>query len=477
MANGQKMSAISLTMLALGSIIGAGMFLGSGLTIKATGPSVIVAYIILGILMYFNLSFLAELSLLDPEKGSFQTYASKAFGSGTGFVIGWLYWVSGMLVMSSEVTAAAIFSLIWFPGIPLWTFVLIYSVTLTLINLADPRGFGKVESLLAVFKVIALTGFILLSVVLIFTPWLGQAPGWRNLTNTSFLSGGLSGFAGSLLLVFYAYSGTSVVGLAIAESENPEHTVPKVVIATAGLTTILYVISIVCLLLLQPWSTYNASSSPYVTSLLAYKMLFVQHIMNFVILTAALSAMSASMYGTSRMLNALSQQGEAPKFFSGLSRKGVPLRALLFTNTFLFVIALLSYLIPNQIYLLVTGASGLLSLVNVLTISLSHWRLRPVFMKNNPDYVSHVPWYPVSNIIVAIFSAGIFAFALAIPDQRPSFILGLGLILLTTAVYFVLRRKLPGKVETTEHKDINNERLGSLTYALTYALFRLKNKP
>ncbi|MDQ7092248.1 amino acid permease [Desulfosporosinus sp. PR] len=447
MANAQKMSAISLTMLALGSIIGAGMFLGSGSTIKSTGPSVIAAYVLLGLLMYFNLSFLAELSLLDPEQGSFQTYAGKAFGSGAGFVIGWLYWVSGILVMSSEVTAAAIFSSVWFPGIPLWLFVLVYSLALTLINLIDARGFGKVESLLAIIKVIALLGFILLSLVLIFTPWLGHPFGWKNLADTSFLPGGLSGFAGSLLLVFYAYSGTSVVGLAIADSENPERTVPKVVIATVGLTTILYVISIVCLLLLQPWSAYNVSASPYVTSLLAYKIGFAQHIMNFVILTAALSAMSASMYGTSRMLTALSRQGEAPRFFSVSNSKGVPFRALLFTNVFLLGIAFLSYLIPNRIYLLVTGASGLLSLINVLTISLSHWRLRPALMKNNPRFRSRVPWYPVSNMIVAVFFAGIFIFALAIPDQRPSFILGLGLILLTAAAYLVLHKKLPLRAE------------------------------
>lgn len=450
------MSAGSLTMLALGSIIGAGMFLGAGLTIKYTGPSIIVAYAILGVLMYYNLSFLAELSLLDPEKGSFQTYASKAFGAGTGFVIGWLYWVSGILVMSSEATAAAIFSAVWFPGIPLWVFVIAFSALLTVINMSDPRGFGKVESLLAVVKVIALACFILLAVVLIFTPWLGKAPGLGNITNTSFLSGGLSGFAGSLLLVFYAYSGTSVIGLAIGESENPERTVPKVVLTTASLITVLYVISIGCLLLLQPWYSYNSASSPYVTALLAYKITIAEDIMNFVILTAALSAMSASMYGTSRMLNSLSLQGEAPKYFTELSRNGVPRRALIFTNAFLLGIALLSYLIPSKVYLLVTGASGLLSLINVLTISLAHWKLRPKFMKDKPDFVTRVPWYPITNYAVAIFCAAIFIFALAIPDQRPSFILGLVLILLVSVVYFVIRRWLPQYKYDTSHKQASN---------------------
>jgi len=485
-----KMSAFSLIMLALGSIIGAGMFLGVGLTIQLAGPSIIIAYAIMGIVMYFNLSFLAELSLLDPEKGSFQTYAAKAFGPGAGFVIGWLYWISGILVMSSEATAAGIFSAVWFPGIPLWAFMLIYSVVLTVVNLSDPRGFGKLESGLAIVKVIALVGFILLAIVLVFLPLFGTAPGWRNITNTPFFPHGLSGFAGSLLLVFYAYSGASVVGLAITESDNPERTVPKVVLATSGLVTSFYVISVLFLLLLHPWTTYNASTSPYVSSLLPYRISAVQTLMNFVILTATLSAMSASMFGTSRMLNALAQQDEAPRFFRQVSQKAVPRRALLFTNAFLVGIAFLSYIIPNRIYLLVTGASGLLSLVNVLTISLAHWRLRPKLIVNHPNRRSHVPWYPVSNFFVALFFAGVFVSAFAISDQRASFILGLSLMVITSGVYFIVRRTLRSHSQIPPHTlaqdHIQTSSLDILhalknlvheSQALIAERLRLKNRP
>lgn len=371
----KKMSGFSLTMMALGSIIGAGMFLGSGLTLQATGPSVLFAYILLGILMYFNLSFLAELSLFDPEKGSFQSYAAKAFGSGVGFVIGWLYWISGILVMSSEVTAAAIFFSIWLPTIPQWLFVLGLAGALTALNLLDARGFGKVESGLSIIKVIALIGFILLAASIAFTPWFGQAAGLRHLTSAPLFPHSWGGFAGSLLLVFYAYSGTSVVGLAIDQSKNPQKTVPKVVLATSILVIGLYVLSIFLILLLNPWSIYNASISPFISALASYHLSFVLNIMNFVILTAALSAMNASMFGVSRMLYALAEKGEAPRFFTHINRKNVPIKALLFSNAFLLLIAILSYFIPNQLYLLVTGASGLLSLVNIFTITLSHWKL------------------------------------------------------------------------------------------------------
>lgn len=473
--NGAKMSAFSLTMLALGSIIGAGMFLGVGITIQLTGPSVIIAYALMGFLMYFNLSFLADLSLLDPEKGSFQTYATKAFGHGAGFVIGWLYWVSGILVMSSEATAAAIFSAVWFPQVPLWAFMLIYSVVLTGVNLTDPRGFGKIESGLAIVKVIALAGFILLALALVFMPQFGAAPGWSNITHTPFFAHGLSGFAGSLLLVFYAYSGASVVGLAITESSNPDRAVPKVVLATSGLVTSFYVISVLFLILLHPWTTYNASTSPYVSSLLTYRISAAQTIINFVILTATLSAMSASMYGTSRMLNALAQQGEAPQFFRQVSKKAVPRRALLFTNVFLIGIAFLSYLIPSKIYLLVTGASGLLSLVNVLTISLAHWRLRPKLTANQPNRPSHVLGYPVSNFLVALFFAGVFVFALAIPDQRASFILGLSLIAITAGIYFALRHRLQANYQSESLHSQKNLAHGSLSRVSRR--LKLKNRP
>ncbi|KLU64068.1 GABA permease [Desulfosporosinus acididurans] len=469
-----KMSAFSLTMLAIGSIIGAGMFLGVGLTIRLSGPSIILAYAIMGILMYFNLSFLAELSLLDPEKGSFQTYAAKAFGPGVGFIIGWLYWISGILVMSSEATAAAIFSALWFPGIPLWAFIVIYTVILTGVNLSDPRGFGKLESGLAIVKVIALIGFIILGIVLVFFPLFGGAPGWHNISNTPFFVHGLSGFAGSLLLVFYAYSGTSVVGLAITESSDPEKTVPKVVLITSFLVTTFYVISVLFLILLHPWTTYNASTSPYVSALLPYKIPIVQSIMNFVILTATLSAMSASMYGTSRMLNALAQQGEAPHLFNKVTKKAVPRRALLFTNVFLVGIAFLSYVIPNKIYLLVTGASGLLSLVNVLTISLAHWRLRPKFLENRKDYKTHVIGYPVSNIIVTAIFIGVFFSAFAIPDQRASFFLGLSLIVITAGAYFFLRHKLGAKPQAPE--TIQNQHLAPTSENSLHNLQHLAQK-
>ncbi|KLU61413.1 GABA permease [Peptococcaceae bacterium CEB3] len=440
----KKMSGFSLTMTALGSIIGAGMFLGAGLTLQAAGPSVLLAYALLGILMYFNLSFLAELSLLDPEEGSFQSYAGKAFGTGTGFVIGWLYWISGILTMSSEVTAAAIFSGRWFPAVPQWMFVIGFALALTVLNLIGAKGFGQAESALSIVKVIALLGFIILGVVLVFTPWLQPPTGWHNLTSAPFFPRGTTGFLGSLLLVFYAYSGTSVVGLAINQSKKPQKTVPNVVLATSILVTLLYVGSLFLLLLVHPWSVYNASASPYVLSLQSSRIPFALDIMNFVILTAALSAMNASMFGVSRMLHALADKGQAPKYFFRLNRKNVPLRALLFSNAFLLGVGILSYLIPNQLYLLVTGASGLLSLVNVVTIALAHWKLYPRLASRAKEeaHVFHVTGYPVTNALVGAIFILIFLSAFALPDQRPSFILGAALIILMGIVYFAVRTKL-----------------------------------
>lgn len=436
--NKQGLSYFSLTMLALGSIIGAGMFLGSGLTVHTTGVSVVLAYLILGILMYFILSFLAELSLLDPEQGSFQSYAAKALGPGAGFVIGWLYWVSGIMVMSSEVTAAAIFTQTWFPNVPQWLLVLLFTGGLTAVNLVGSRGFGRVESALAIIKVLALVGFIGAGLFLLLGSQSGRMMGWQNLTGNSLFPGGFSGFAGSLLLVFFAYAGTSVVGLAINESDNPNRTVPRVVLATAVLVTSFYVVSIFLIVALRPWSAYDATTSPFVSALTAYRIYFAQNIMNFVVLTAALSAMSASMYGVSRMLYALAGQGEAPKYFLTRNAGKVPVPALMFSNSFLLVIAVLSYLIPGQLYLLVTGASGLLSIVNQLVITFSHWKLKPKLRSEHKKQIFQAPGYPVANFIAGCFLLAIFVMALAVPDQRPSFLVGLGFICGVTILYFLL---------------------------------------
>lgn len=288
-----------LIIMALGNIIGSGIFLASGIVISLAGPAVILAYAAGGLVMLLEVMFIAEMSIVNPAPGSFKVHASEVFGPGIGFINGWMFWCSGVLGMASEVTAAAVFSSLWLPGVPLWVFCLLYSAIMTLINFKDARGLSRIEMWLASVKVITLAAFIIIGFLFVLriipSGLQVQAGSFGSLS--SFLPNGIRGVLASMLIVLFSYTGTGIIGLAIAETNQPERNVPPAIYRITLSVTALYVLSVLFIVLFLPWKNFSPSQSPFVVILQNMGIPFGAGLLNFIVLTAALSGLNSSFSG------------------------------------------------------------------------------------------------------------------------------------------------------------------------------------
>ncbi|MCL4424810.1 MAG: amino acid permease [Firmicutes bacterium] len=429
-----------LVLLSLGGIIGAGIFLATSLTIPAAGPGVIISYLIGGVIMACVVSFLAEMTTAQPVAGGFSHFAGETLGPYAGFITGWMYWTAGVLTMSSEATAAGIFARWWWPHFPLWGFTLISSLLLTGANLMDVKGFGRVESSLAVIKVAALIFFIVAGSVF----WLGFLPGHPSpglanfLGHGGFLPKGWTGVGSALLLVMFAYAGTSVIGLAAAETKDPAQTMPGAIRAITLAVTVLYIGTVTVLVGILPWWELTPGISPMVRAFGLIGLPRSSDLMNLVVLTAVLSSLNAAMYGVSRMLYALAGQGEAPGLFARLNRHGVPQYSVLLSSLFLLLASLLAYVLPHQVFLYLTSSSGFVSMFNWIVISLTHYYFRGMMKKKNPAALRYLAWgHPYTSLLTTALILGVLASAYLVPGQRVGFAGGLALWGLYSLVFLL----------------------------------------
>lgn len=431
-----------LVVMALGNIIGSGIFLASGAVISLAGPASALAYAVGGLIMFLEVMFIAEMSIVNPAPGSFRVHASEVFGPGMGFVNGWMFWSSGVLGMASEVTAAAIFTALWFPKIPLWVFSLIYAVIMTLINFKDVRGLSKVEMWLASIKVVTLVAFVLFGflVVLGILPIRTHMAAYSFSSMGGFFPHGVKGLFASLILAIFSFTGTGIVGLAIADTDHPEKNVPPAIYIISISVTLLYVLSISLIVLLVPWNTISVSASPFVSILQSLGIPFAFTVLNIIVLTASLSGLNSAMYSASRMLYSLSRDKQGPALFLKMNKNGVPVYALTLSSLVLAFTALLSYFLPEKIFIILTGASSFLAMFNWLTICVTHLLYRRKVLKEAPGKLKFkVPGYPIITILAIILVIIVLASIALNPDQIVSLIGGVVLIGLIAIVYFGLK--------------------------------------
>jgi L-asparagine transporter-like permease len=262
------LSAWQLTMMALGSVIGGSFFLGSSVAIHAAGPSILISYILAGVLVYLILYALSEMTVANPTTGSFSTFAARELGEGTGFVVGWLYWTGTVLSMSSEATAISLLLRAWFPTVSIGLIGSAIIIGVTLLNLLGADKIGKLASGLSGIKIFAIIFFIITALVLIFGALPGTPPvGVGELRTEPIMPGGIKGIAGSMLLVIFAYAGFEIIGLAATEAENPRDTIPKAIRYTVFSLVGLYILYAAVLMPLIPTASLNESVSPMVASL------------------------------------------------------------------------------------------------------------------------------------------------------------------------------------------------------------------
>jgi len=368
------LSAWQLTMMALGTVIGGSFFLGSSVAIHAAGPSVLISFILGGVLVYFILYALSEMTVANPDAGSFRTFASQSFGQGTGFVVGWVYWTGMVLAMSSEATAVSILVRDFFPKISISLLGSSIIIGVTLLNLLGADKLSKLESGLAAVKLLAIVSFIIIAVLLIVGLFPGKsAVGAGELVREPQMTGGIKSIAGSMLIVMFSYAGFEIIGLAASETANPKETVPKAIRNTVFCLVGFYILAVAALLPLIPTADINDNSSPFVAALNRRGIGWAGTVINVVLITAILSTMLAAMFGLGRMMRSLVDEGLAPIWLK--DKKDVPYRGILFSG-FAMLVGLGFGLLLPRVYLFLISSGGFALLFTYAVIMATHIRFR-----------------------------------------------------------------------------------------------------
>ncbi|MDD4715325.1 MAG: amino acid permease, partial [Oscillospiraceae bacterium] len=440
------LSVWQLTMLALGTVVGGSFFLGSAVALHAAGPSIVLAFAFGGILVYFILSALSEMTVASPVEGSFRSYAARAFGQGTGFVVGWVYWTGMILGMSSEATAASILIRTWLPGLPLSVLGSAIILAVTLLNLLGTDKLSNLESGLAAIKLFAIISFIFLALALIAGLLPGLPPvGAGSLAGEPFFAGGIPGLAGSMLIVMFSYSGFEIIGLAASETSRPRETIPKAIRYTVICLVSLYIVAVGLILPLIPTAALNENTSPIVAALDGRGIGWAGAAINIVLITAILSTMLATMFGLGRTIRSLAEEGLAPKWL--WENKDVPRRGILFSGLCMLLALGLGLLFP-RVYLFLLSAGGFSVLFTYAAIMATHIRLHK--KTGCPPGGKYQIWgFPYTSVFTLAALLTAIASMPFVPGQASGLVAG-GIIVLFFILYYAAYRLARGGKKTFE---------------------------
>jgi amino acid transporter, AAT family len=420
-------------MMALGGMIGAGMFKGSSESLSIAGPSVAISYFFGGVILLIVMGALAEMTSAFPNS-DIRSLIHKAFGYRSSFIIGWLYWVNWVLVMAVEIVAAGTFLQYWFTNSPLWILSTMVALGIILINMFHVRFYGELEYWLAGVKITTLVLFILIGGAML----LGLTPGqthplyFSNFTHHGgFFPHGWGGIFSALLIVMFSYGGAELIGITVNEMEDAKQVLPKVVKSVVGRVIIFYVLPILIIAGLVPWNAVNSSVSPFVQVFAATGLSGAAHVMNFVMLTAVVSAANSGMYATSRMLYSLAQSGEAPSWFLRVSHNGVPFRAVIVSSISLFIGVVAAYVAPAQVFHQLMSIPGFSVLIVWIAICLAQLKLRKHYPATPNFKLAYFPYATIVSILSLVSILVIIAF-----DRNN--LLGSFICFLVIALLFIL---------------------------------------
>jgi GABA permease len=440
-----------MTMIALGGVIGAGLFVGSGVVIKGAGPAAVLSFVITGLLVVLVMRMLGEMAVALPAVGSFYEYARQAWsdrpalGELAGFLTGWMYWYFWVIVVALEAIAGAGLIQFWLPNEPTWLVSLALLASLTLTNIVSVRSYGEFEFWFASIKVAAIVAFLLLAAAYVLGLWPGVASSVANLTaHGGFAPNGmLPIFTGAVAATGF-YFGAEIVTIAAAEAAEPAKAVAKATNSVITRVLVFYVGSILLVVCLVPWNSPGITT-PYVSALRAMGIPAAAQIMNAVVLTAVLSALNSGLYASSRMLFALTRRGDAPEGLAKLSRNGVPVRAILLGTLFGYGAVIMSKVSPDTVFPFLVNSYGTVAIFVYVSIAISQLRLRARLEKEDPARLRVRMWaYPYLTYLAILGMLGIVVAMAFIPEQRTPLIFGvisLGLLLLA----FGARRRFGGK--------------------------------
>ncbi|PWK13513.1 amino acid permease [Tumebacillus permanentifrigoris] len=446
----RTMKSRHLFMISLGGVIGTGFFLGSGYTISQAGPfGAILSYLVGGLIMYLTMLCLGELSVAMPVSGSFQTYTTKFIGPGTGFAVGWLYWLGWAVTVALELLSAAALMQRWFADVPAWFWCLLFGLVLFLMNALSAKTFGETEFWFASIKVAVIILFIILGGAAMFGLLdfnNGQAaPLLSNYSSSGWLPNGIKGLILTMITVNFSFQGTELIGIAAGESEDPEKTIPKSIRTTVWRTLVFFVLAMFVLAGLIPYEQAGVVESPFVAVFDAIGIPYAADVMNFVILTALLSVANSGLYAATRMLYALSTSDMAPKALGRVNKRAVPLNALLLTMAVAFLSLLSSVFAEQTVYLWLISLAGLGAQVGWISITASQLAFRRKYLRDGgrvEDLKFRTPWYPVLPLVATVLNVAVLVSLAFDPNQRIALYCGVPFVVGCYIYYYaVVRRK------------------------------------
>ena len=428
-------------MMGLGSAIGAGLFLGSGVGIAVAGPAVLVSYAVAGLLVVLVMRMLAEMAAAVPSSGSFSVYAEKALGRWAGFTLGWVYWFTLIMVLGVEITGVARIVTGWLPGVPQWGVALATVAVFAAVNLVGVRQFGEFEFWFALVKVLAIVGFLVVGVLLVLGLLPGTEPvGTSNLLgNGGFAPTGPAGIAAGLLVVVFAFGGIEIVTIASAEAADPQRAVARATRSIVWRIMLFYIGAVAVMVTVLPWDAPQLVDGPFVAVLEVAGLPGAARVMEVVVVLALLSAFNANIYATSRMAFSLAGRGDGPAVLQRVSKREVPWVAVLVSVVLALVAVGLNWLLPDALLGILLNAAGASLLVVWVMVAVSQLRLRPrLVAEAGPEGLPLRMWgYPWLTWATLVGLGGVVVLMLTDEAARAQLAATAGLVAVVVGIYAV----------------------------------------
>ncbi|MCZ2328341.1 amino acid permease [Bartonella sp. F02] len=439
----RSMSKRQVIFLALGSAIGTGLFYGSAQAINLAGPSVLIAYCISGLAVFMVMRALGEMIIYNPLPGSFARYAANYISPLAGFLTGWTYVFEVILVGLADITAFATYMGFWYPSVSPWIWSLSITLVITGINLAAVKIYGELEFWLSFIKIIAIIAMIIAGITLILFNWnMGTSTtGFHNLWN----HGGLfpnswGGFFACFSVVVFAFGGVEIVGMAAMEVKNPDTTIAKAINSIPARILLFYVMTLAVLMSLYPWNEISLIDSPFVSVFESLGISSAANILNIIVVVAAISAINTEMYGASRMIYGLSQEGYAFKKFQYLSKNGIPIFVILLMLGIFFFGVFLNYFYHDKLFFLIAAMATFATVFVWMMILFSHVFMRfKISKKEHHNLKFPIPFWPIGSIFAISFMIFIFVLLWFFDNTFPVLIIGVVWIFGLVVCFYTLK--------------------------------------
>ncbi len=457
----RSMTPAQMEMIAIGGTIGSGLFMGATSTIKWAGPSVLLAYAFVGVVLYGVMRALGEMIYISPGTGSFADYGAKYIHPLTGYLVKWSNVFQFIIVGISDIIAMTQYLNYWWPNLPDWLSGIVMIIFLTLANLASAKAYGRLEFWFAMIKVVTIIVMIIIGLLVIV---VGLGNHWHpvgisNLwSHGGFFPNGLKGFIFSMAVIAGSYQGIELLGITAGESASPRHAIVKSVKSVLLRILIFYIGAIFVIVSIYPWNQLKAVGSPFVETFTKVGITGAAGIINFVVLTAALSGANSGIYSASRMLFKLAIDKEVPAFFGKLSKRVVPNVAIVTISFWIFLGFIVNFILTSvnsaskDLFVIVYSSSVLPGMVPWFVILMSELNFRKVHPEQLRDHPFKMPLYPAYNYFSLIMLALIVLFMFINPDTRVSVSVGVIFLVIMTCIYFY--RAKHGKEDAEINKNI-----------------------